>query len=270
MTPLNELLLILIAILLCILLARDVIYSYFLEPLLRKRRIEDEKADGDGEPHEPEGLSDDPEIQAEQLARLQQAVDRSYNLIRQDSTATTTKSASRPESPSRVASQAETDPQAALQAELKEKMPYVAYPNRSGGLLSRAEYRFMMKSLKPYAKQHELIIAPKPALREFIQVDPRLDSGPSAERLADAAWRALRWRNVDFALLDCYYHVILLVELDDRSHDSEDRKAKDRMLNAMVATAGFKIARIPIEIAQDPDAVSARLAETMAEPESAS
>lgn len=78
----------------------------------------------------------------------------------------------------------------------------------------------------------------------------------SKVRLADLVscsateWRAgyggaISQKHVDFVLCDPgTTRFVLAIELDDRTHDSEDRKRRDRFLNEVLATVGIRLLRI--------------------------
>lgn len=78
----------------------------------------------------------------------------------------------------------------------------------------------------------------------------------SKVRLADLVscsateWRtgyggAISQKHVDFVLCDpTTTRFILAIELDDRTHDSEDRKRRDRFLNEVLATVGIRLLRV--------------------------
>ena len=78
----------------------------------------------------------------------------------------------------------------------------------------------------------------------------------SKVRLADLVscsateWRrgyggAISQKHVDFVLCDpTTTRFILAIELDDRTHDSEDRKRRDRFLNEVLAAVGIRLLRV--------------------------
>lgn len=78
----------------------------------------------------------------------------------------------------------------------------------------------------------------------------------SKVRLADLVsctateWRAgyggaISQKHVDFVLCDPNTtRFILAIELDDRTHDSVDRKRRDRFLNDVLATVGIRLLRV--------------------------
>ena len=114
---------------------------------------------------------------------------------------------------------------------------------------SEAEARFERKPL---------LSAWEAAVFEEItrQLQPGLHLCPQV-RVADMLWVAaddasanrkasnrIRQWSVDFAVLDFKANrTILVIELDDRTHDRPDRKRRDLYLNEAMAKAGIPIAR---------------------------
>lgn len=73
----------------------------------------------------------------------------------------------------------------------------------------------------------------------------------------DSSWRVatnrIRAKHVDFVLIETNTSRILAaVELDDRSHDREDRRERDRFLDGALASAGIPLLRVPAERSYDP------------------
>lgn len=66
-------------------------------------------------------------------------------------------------------------------------------------------------------------------------------------------------KRVDFALMNARAEVMLIVEVDDSSHDSPDALTKDAFRDDLMASAGIPTLRIPKGQLPTPPALKARL-----------
>lgn len=81
----------------------------------------------------------------------------------------------------------------------------------------------------------------KVRLGDIVAVEKRIASSSR-----QSALNRINSKHVDFVLCDPQTLAIrLVVELDDRTHERADRKARDEFVNAALAAAGVPIARIP-------------------------
>jgi hypothetical protein len=78
-----------------------------------------------------------------------------------------------------------------------------------------------------------------------------------------AWWKAflkVSCKHVDFVLADpdtAYIHAA--IELDDRSHDTPERKERDALLDAAFQQAGVPLLRFRVQRSYDPDEVGDRI-----------
>jgi len=87
--------------------------------------------------------------------------------------------------------------------------------------------------------------------------------------LPERTWRRAAWwkafikvscKHVDFVLVDpdtAYIHAA--VELDDRSHDTPERRERDALLDAAFKQAGVPLLRFRVRRSYDPDEVGDRI-----------
>jgi hypothetical protein len=113
---------------------------------------------------------------------------------------------------------------------------------RASRLLSRGERAFW----------YPLFEAVKGKYRIFCKV--RLLDVVSAPAGSDRYWfRKVRGFHVDFVLCDPQTTApLLVVELDDRSHRSDDAKSRDELKAAVLAAAGLPLYRVACQQAYDP------------------
>lgn len=130
-------------------------------------------------------------------------------------------------------------------------LPYFAQPY----LLSKGEgafYHALCAALPP-----GLLVAPKVRVSDVIGCDA-------------AAWRQgfggrVSQKHVDFVIADARTTAILLViELDDRTHRQRDRRERDDFLDRAFAAAGVPVLHVPAAAHYDASRLRSLLAERLA------
>jgi hypothetical protein len=51
----------------------------------------------------------------------------------------------------------------------------------------------------------------------------------------------IKAKHIDFTILDSYYNVVCFVELDDRTHQAQNRKNRDEFIDKLCEQTGYKI-----------------------------
>ena len=117
-----------------------------------------------------------------------------------------------------------------LDGKIKPKTNYrEAYQARP--LLTKREHQEYLK-LKQYADARGWLICPKVRLWDLIE--PRKSSGDRK-----TLENKIRSKHVDFVLVDPDLNVIGVLELDDSTHDREDRKIRDSFVRDALEGAGI-------------------------------
>lgn len=99
-------------------------------------------------------------------------------------------------------------------------------------LLTKNEY-YEYKKLKQYADKNNLIICPKVRLLDLIV--PR----DSENNLA--ALGKINSKHVDFVICDDKLYVKGVVEIDDNSHKRQDRIERDKFVDSVLTSVGYKV-----------------------------
>ena len=109
-------------------------------------------------------------------------------------------------------------------------MPY----QKKKYFLSKAENNFY-KVLKEALKDTDYYISIKAKLIDFITVTKH----PERQKF----FNKIKSKHVDFLICnnDNYFNPILAVELDDKSHDTGERKERDEFVDAVFRNAGLPI-----------------------------
>lgn len=102
-------------------------------------------------------------------------------------------------------------------------------------LLTRNEW-YEYKKLKEYAKAKNLIICPKVRLLDIIV--PRENQKNKKVLL----WK-IQGKHVDFVICDENLHIKAILELDDNSHNTRDRKERDQFVDEILTSVGYKVIR---------------------------
>lgn len=67
---------------------------------------------------------------------------------------------------------------------------------------------------------------------------------PMEARERQAALNRVASKSVDFVVIDSAGQTLLVVELDDRTHDRADRRERDRLVNAVLGQCGIPVRRV--------------------------
>lgn len=107
-------------------------------------------------------------------------------------------------------------------------------PYQKKYLLTRNEYYFY-KKLQTYTEKHNLQILAKIRLADLIEVK---------KGLSNSDWNRyfskIKSKHIDFAIVD-NMKILCLIELDDSTHNQNDRKERDLFVNSALSQAGYKV-----------------------------
>ena len=112
---------------------------------------------------------------------------------------------------------------------LHEKLPY----EMNETILTERERSFY-RILRPIADKLELQICPKVRVADIVSIK-------KGTRDWQKWFNKIRSKHVDFLLCDYDMNTVLIIELDDRSHETERAKKNDALKNAIF---GNKLVRI--------------------------
>jgi hypothetical protein len=98
----------------------------------------------------------------------------------------------------------------------------------------RAFYKVLQDAVRPHS------VLPKVRIADLIEADKRHDLWlPNFRRISP--------RHVDFVVCDAALSPIIAVELDDPSHEREDRRNRDRDVDRIFELANMPIAHFPVQ-----------------------
>ncbi len=100
-------------------------------------------------------------------------------------------------------------------------------------LLTKNEWQ-QYKKLKEITDAKGLMICPKVRLLDIIE--PR-----KGEKKYKTLLYKVQSKHVDFVLCDQDLHIKAILELDDSSHDRQDRKDRDEFVDKILTSVGYKV-----------------------------
>ncbi len=122
---------------------------------------------------------------------------------------------------------------------LHEKLPY----ELNETILTERERAFY-RILRPIADRLELQICPKVRVADIVSIK-------KGTRDWQKWFNKIRSKHVDFLLCDYDMNIVLMIELDDRSHETERARKNDALKNAIF---GDRLVRIR-SLNEDPEPV---------------
>ena len=102
-------------------------------------------------------------------------------------------------------------------------------------LLSRNEW-YEYKKLKKLAAEKDMQVCPK--VRMLDLVEPR----KGAEHYKSLFYK-IQAKHLDFLICDQDLHIKAVVELDDNSHHKADRQERDKFVDQVLTSCGYKVIR---------------------------
>lgn len=101
-------------------------------------------------------------------------------------------------------------------------------------LLTKNEYH-EYKKLRYYAENHDFLVCPKVRLLDL--VEPRRGEGFMS------ALGKIQSKHIDFVICDQNLYVKGIVEIDDNSHNRQDRQQRDLFVDEVLTSVGYTVIR---------------------------
>lgn len=105
-------------------------------------------------------------------------------------------------------------------------------------LLTKNEWKNYM-NMKQVLEAQNLKICPKVRLLDLIE--PKKGCSSKERR---TLLNKIQSKHVDFTICDEKLNVLLILELDDSSHEANDRKQRDAFVDSVLIGAGYKILHV--------------------------
>jgi len=137
-------------------------------------------------------------------------------------------------------------------SEKSEDLPYVL----KRYLMSKAERSFF-GVLEQVTDSSKYYLFPQMLLSNIVDVE-------KGTRPYQTYYNKVDRKSVDFVLFDRNaISPVLAIELDDSSHDSEDRQERDAFVDRVLAKAGLPLLHVRAQAAYDPKQLAASIGETI-------
>jgi len=119
-----------------------------------------------------------------------------------------------------------------------EKKQYLPYHAKKY-FFSQSEQQFF-NILNSHIDAHRYTIFPKVRLGDFIDVDHQ-------DRGNRTWWNKIRAKHIDYLIWDLVENkIVLAIELDGNSHNSEKMQQRDKFVNELYIKVGVKLERVNV------------------------
>lgn len=108
---------------------------------------------------------------------------------------------------------------------------------RRTNILTDREYKFYLK-LRDIADEAGVRIFTKVRLADLVEPKPTDDGSLRME-----CFNKIRAKHIDFALADDDTNILVLIELDDSTHERKDRAERDKFVDAVLENTGYLLIR---------------------------
>lgn len=124
------------------------------------------------------------------------------------------------------------------------EIPTITFPSIKENYESKYQVKYLLtknewyeyKKLHEVALKHNLQICPKVRLADIIE--PRKGTGE---------WQKLFYKiqakHIDFLICDYNLKILAVLELDDNSHNQPDRQERDKFVDEILRSVGYKVIR---------------------------
>lgn len=119
-------------------------------------------------------------------------------------------------------------------AETTKECPYY-----KAMLLTKNEWYFYINTLKPLEEKYNIKVLPKVRMEDVVGVKKTVDKKERA-----SARGKVKSRHFDFVITNPNLKILLIIELDDRSHETEKAIKNDEFKNSVLNQIGIPYIRI--------------------------
>lgn len=117
------------------------------------------------------------------------------------------------------------------EAILNEK---VTYPYKLKQRIFSDKEGYFYRDVRPIAEKLGLIVFTKMRIADLLEV-------PQNHPEFTKWFNRIKAKHIDFIFVDSAYHIKLLVEIDDPTHNRPDRQARDKEVNEMFRQQGLEV-----------------------------
>lgn len=115
----------------------------------------------------------------------------------------------------------------------------VTYPYKLKQRVFSDKEGYFYRDVRPIADKLELIVFTKMRLADLLEV-------PKNHPEFTKWFNRIKAKHIDFIFVDKDYHIKLLVEVDDPSHNKPDRQARDEMVDEIFRQQGLEVLHLRV------------------------
>jgi len=149
----------------------------------------------------------------------------------------------------------------------KKIKPYVAKPTKYKkryyikNTLKKADAKYETKVSLMTECEQEYYQAIKEILSGNYEIQPQINLASVVSKLNHEQYRTELFRNIDFGIFDGSYKIKVLIEINDKTHEQEDRKKRDKEVKRICSAAGIPLITFWVKFGVDKVYIKKRLSE---------
>ncbi len=124
-------------------------------------------------------------------------------------------------------------------------------------------YLYTLKSSLISHTESAFFLAIKAAVPEGFCVFPQINLASFIDRTDDARYRNELFRNVDFLITDAAYQPKIVIEINDQTHNTAERRERDEKVRKICEEAGIPLIRLWTSYGVNSAYIKSRIAETL-------
>lgn len=135
----------------------------------------------------------------------------------------------------------------------------------SKSVFNRNDYEYLYKSKKTLISksEQEYYLAIKSSLPEGYWAFPQVNLASFVEKTDNSRFHNELFRNVDFLITDSNYSPLIIVEINDQTHNNSDRKERDLKVKHICEEAGIPILKFWTSYGVNPNYIKEKIDETI-------
>lgn len=124
-------------------------------------------------------------------------------------------------------------------------------------------FLYALKSSLVTKSENEYLSCIKKMLPEGYLIQPQANLASFIVRTDNARFQNELYRNVDFIVTDLSYRPLFIIEINDQSHLTNERRERDKKVSHICEEAGIPIIKLWTSYGVNPEYVQKRIAETI-------
>lgn len=126
-----------------------------------------------------------------------------------------------------------------------------------------ADFLYELKDSMVTKTEMEYLKAIKAVLPEQCLVQVQANLASFIKRTDNARFQSELFRNVDFIIMDSEYHPLAVIEVNDKTHLTEERRARDKKVANICEEAGIPVIVLWTSYGVNPDYIKKRITEAI-------